>query len=176
MSNKPSKEKTTRFTRRKASTQRQAAGSTPKPKRQKKATPAARQGSNTATLMALLERPNGATLAELMQASGWQPHSVRGFLSGALARRWTAPSPPSNAPMASASTRSKASQASPSKYSALLAHVDKNGNPGKIPSSFHGHLAGPQSESPNPLPELWKRTAAASFRARSHRSPLSNAL
>jgi hypothetical protein len=37
--------------------------------------------------VALLGRPYGATLADLMQASGWQPHSVRGFLSGALGKK-----------------------------------------------------------------------------------------
>ena len=31
----------------------------------------------------LLARPDGATLSELVAATGWQPHSVRGFLSGA---------------------------------------------------------------------------------------------
>jgi hypothetical protein len=35
-------------------------------------------------LIALLEKSKGATLAELMKASGWQAHSVCGFLSGTL--------------------------------------------------------------------------------------------
>ncbi len=29
-----------------------------------------------------LNRPGGVTAKELMKASGWQPHSIRGFLSG----------------------------------------------------------------------------------------------
>ena len=33
------------------------------------------------TLLALLQRKEGAALGELMEASGWQAHSVRGFLS-----------------------------------------------------------------------------------------------
>ena len=33
------------------------------------------------TLLALLQRKEGATLSEMMKASEWQAHSVRGFLS-----------------------------------------------------------------------------------------------
>ncbi len=35
-------------------------------------------------MLALLRHPQGATLGELATATGWQLHSVRGFLSGAL--------------------------------------------------------------------------------------------
>ena len=38
-------------------------------------------------LTALLARPRGASLAEMVAATGWQAHSVRGALSGALKRR-----------------------------------------------------------------------------------------
>lgn len=38
-------------------------------------------------LIALLRRKSGASLEELRQASGWQPHSVRGFLSGTVRKR-----------------------------------------------------------------------------------------
>ncbi len=52
----------------------------------KKAT-RARHGSKTAKSLDLLKRSGGATLKELMNATGWQAHSVRGFLSGALGKR-----------------------------------------------------------------------------------------
>lgn len=38
-------------------------------------------------LVALLSRPRGATLEEMMKATGWQAHSVRGFLAGPLKKK-----------------------------------------------------------------------------------------
>jgi hypothetical protein len=46
-----------------------------------------RQGSKKAQVLALLERPDGASLKELMAATGWQAHSVRGFLSGQIGKK-----------------------------------------------------------------------------------------
>jgi hypothetical protein len=37
--------------------------------------------------MGLLKRREGATLKELMEATEWQAHSVRGFLSGTLRKK-----------------------------------------------------------------------------------------
>jgi hypothetical protein len=46
-----------------------------------------RTGSKSAKVLSLLARPNGASLPELMKATGWQAHSVRGFLSTASRKR-----------------------------------------------------------------------------------------
>jgi hypothetical protein len=46
-----------------------------------------RPGTKGAEITALLKRRGGATLAELTAASGWQAHSVRGFLSGTLKKK-----------------------------------------------------------------------------------------
>jgi Protein of unknown function (DUF3489) len=48
---------------------------------------AVREGSKTATVVGLLERTAGATLAEIMTSTGWQAHSVRGFISGTLGKK-----------------------------------------------------------------------------------------
>jgi len=46
-----------------------------------------RQGSKTAQVLELLKRSGGASLKEIMKATNWQPHSVRGFISGTLGRK-----------------------------------------------------------------------------------------
>jgi hypothetical protein len=40
--------------------------------------------SGTAQVVAMLQRKNGATLAEIMEKMGWQKHTVRGFMAGAM--------------------------------------------------------------------------------------------
>jgi hypothetical protein len=55
----------------------------------KQAKPAAgaREGSKAAKVLSLLRRPDGASLKELMKATGWLAHSVRGYLSGTVNKR-----------------------------------------------------------------------------------------
>ena len=38
-------------------------------------------------IIGMVKRPSGATLKEIMAATGWQAHSVRGFVSGQLSKR-----------------------------------------------------------------------------------------
>jgi hypothetical protein len=47
----------------------------------------AREGSKKAIVLEFLRRPEGVTLQEIMSATGWMAHSVRGFLSGALGKK-----------------------------------------------------------------------------------------
>ena len=41
-------------------------------------------GVKTAQVVAMLQRKNGATLAEIMDKMGWQKHTVRGFMAGTM--------------------------------------------------------------------------------------------
>jgi hypothetical protein len=70
----------------KATKKATAAKKEPKGKKGGKAQEAAgpREGSKTAHVVAMLQRKNGATLSEIMDKMGWQKHTVRGFMAGAM--------------------------------------------------------------------------------------------
>lgn len=44
-------------------------------------------GSKQDRLIAMLQRPSGASIEDLMSATGWQRHSVRGVLSGVVRKK-----------------------------------------------------------------------------------------
>jgi len=49
--------------------------------------PAQRAGTKQAMLIAMLQKPEGATIAELAAPTGWQAHTVRGAVSGVLKKK-----------------------------------------------------------------------------------------
>jgi hypothetical protein len=48
---------------------------------------AIRAGTKQAQIIAMLQRPEGATVAEMVAATSWQAHTVRGCISGALKKK-----------------------------------------------------------------------------------------
>lgn len=48
---------------------------------------AIRAGTKQAQIIALLQRPEGASIAEIVEATSWQAHTARGAISGALKKK-----------------------------------------------------------------------------------------
>jgi hypothetical protein len=51
------------------------------PAKKAAAKPEAERANKKAEVIAMMKRAKGATLAEIMKATDWQPHTVRGFVS-----------------------------------------------------------------------------------------------
>jgi len=51
------------------------------------AAPKTREGNKKAIVLEMLKRPDGATLKDIMAATDWQAHSVRGFISGSITKK-----------------------------------------------------------------------------------------
>jgi Protein of unknown function (DUF3489) len=49
--------------------------------------PTPRAGTKQAQMIELLERPEGATVEQIATATGWQHHTIRGAISGALKKK-----------------------------------------------------------------------------------------
>ena len=46
-----------------------------------------RANSKQARVLALLGRPTGATISSVRRSTGWQPHTLRGFLAGVVRKK-----------------------------------------------------------------------------------------
>jgi hypothetical protein len=76
---------TARLTRAPAKPSAKPARKRPTPKR--KPLPSSDGMSKQSQLITLLQSPTGGTVEQMMSLTGWQPHSVRGVISGVLRKR-----------------------------------------------------------------------------------------
>jgi len=75
-------------TRKPTKTKTTAKRAAPKPAvKQPKAPKPPRSESKQSQLIAMLKRPGGATIAEVVEALAWQAHTARGAISGALKKK-----------------------------------------------------------------------------------------
>lgn len=52
-----------------------------------KAAPRIRENTKQAQIIAMLQRPEGATISQIVEATGWQSHTVRGTFAGAFKKK-----------------------------------------------------------------------------------------
>lgn len=79
-----------RATRKRVASRRQTntkATTSPKRKSPQEQPPAVARLTKQALLLQLLNRADGTTIPDMMQATGWQQHSVRGFLAGTVKKK-----------------------------------------------------------------------------------------
>lgn len=81
-SSKPTPTRVTRSQRTPVSTRTTIMAALPGPRSGPSQHPSKQNGCLT-----LLTRPNGATIEDLQSATGWQTHSIRGFLAGAVKKK-----------------------------------------------------------------------------------------
>ncbi|PWS34758.1 hypothetical protein DFH01_23800 [Falsiroseomonas bella] len=63
------------------------AGKPPRAAREPGAPRKPREGTKQETVLAMLRREEGATIAQICEATGWQGHTVRGFFAGLKKRQ-----------------------------------------------------------------------------------------
>jgi hypothetical protein len=80
----PSRTTSDKQVRAKTSTKRKPARSLAAAKGSESPTPAK---GKLASVIGMLRRPKGATIAELCKSTGWQAHSVRGAMSGGIKKK-----------------------------------------------------------------------------------------
>ncbi len=57
------------------------------PSKKSKANKYSKGKTKSDQVITLLSRPTGASIADMTKSTGWQTHSVRGFLAGALKKK-----------------------------------------------------------------------------------------
>jgi hypothetical protein len=83
---KPAAKKDAKPASKKASKKEAKPAAAKKPAKAKDAA-APREGSKKQVVLLLLARKEGATMAEIADATGWQKHSIRGFISGNVTKK-----------------------------------------------------------------------------------------
>ena len=88
MSKSPKPRKPAKTARRTATSQQSKSQSRhPRQRTRQTAQAAVRNGTKKALLIDLLRGAKGASVPEMAAKAGWQPHSVRGFLSGTVKKK-----------------------------------------------------------------------------------------